>query len=57
MIANLIAGHWCQPHTPALPIYNPATEDVLDEVLPPVPLVAQVVAAAAEAYAGWSQTR
>src|SRR5437870_989745 len=32
MIANLIAGHWCQPHTPALPVYNPATEDVLDEV-------------------------
>jgi hypothetical protein len=32
MIANLIAGHWCRPHTPALPVYNPATEDVLDEV-------------------------
>ena len=32
MIANLIAGDWCQPHTPALPVYNPATEDVLDEV-------------------------
>src|SRR5262249_45320408 len=57
MIANLIAGRWCQPHTSVLPVYNPATGDVLDEV----PLsgsveVTQAVAAAAEAYAGWSQT-
>src|SRR5262244_3418154 len=57
MIANLIAGHWCQPHTPALPVYNPATEDVLDEVPLSGPTeVTQAVAAAAEAYAGWSQT-
>src|SRR5919202_2183604 len=57
MIANLIAGHWCQPHTPALPVYNPATEEVLDEVPLSGPTeVAQAVAAAAEAYAGWSQT-
>jgi predicted ATPase len=57
MIANLIAGHWCQPHTPALPVYNPATEDVLDEVPLSGPAeVNQAVAAAAEAYVGWSQT-
>src|SRR5919204_2586512 len=57
MIANLIAGHWCQPHTPALPVYNPATEDVLDEVPLSGPAeVAQAVAAAAEAYTGWSRT-
>ena len=57
MIANLIAGHWCQPHTPALPVYNPATEDVLDEVPLSGPAeVTQAVAAAAEAYIGWSQT-
>src|SRR5262252_3073414 len=57
MLANLIAGHWCQPHTPALPVYNPATEDVLDEVPLSGPAeVTQAVAAAAEAYAGWSQT-
>src|ERR687888_1689209 len=57
MIANLIAGHWCHPHTPALPVYNPATEEVLDEVPLSGPAeVAQAVAAAAEAYAGWSQT-
>jgi malonate-semialdehyde dehydrogenase (acetylating)/methylmalonate-semialdehyde dehydrogenase len=57
MIANLIAGHWCHPHTPALPVYNPATEEVLDEVPLSGPTeVTQAVAAAAEAYAGWSQT-
>jgi malonate-semialdehyde dehydrogenase (acetylating)/methylmalonate-semialdehyde dehydrogenase len=57
MIANLIAGHWHQPHTPTLPVYNPATEDVLDEVPLSGPAeVAQAVAAAAEAYAGWSRT-
>src|SRR5499426_2365819 len=57
MIANLIAGRWCQPHTPALPVYNPATEEVLDEVPLSGPTeVTQAVAAAAEAYAGWSQT-
>ena len=57
MIANLIAGHWCQPHTPALPVYNPATEEVLDEVpLSGSTEVTQAVAAAAEAYVAWSQT-
>ena len=57
MIANLIAGHWCQPHTPALPVYNPATEEVLDEVPLSGPTeVTQAAAAAAEAYVGWSQT-
>jgi malonate-semialdehyde dehydrogenase (acetylating)/methylmalonate-semialdehyde dehydrogenase len=57
MLANLIAGHWCHPHTPALPVYNPATEDVLDEVPLSGPAeVAQAVDAAAEAYSGWSQT-
>src|SRR5438445_6832799 len=57
MLANLIAGHWCHPHTPALPVYNPATEEVLDEVPLSGPTeVTQAVAAAAEAYAGWSQT-
>ena len=57
MIANLIAGHWCHPHTPALPVYNPATEDVLDEVPLSGPAeVTQAVTAAAEAYVGWSQT-
>jgi malonate-semialdehyde dehydrogenase (acetylating) / methylmalonate-semialdehyde dehydrogenase len=53
MIANLIAGHWRRPQTPALPVYNPATADVLDEVPLSGPAeVAQAVAAAAEASAG-----
>src|SRR5438132_8554943 len=57
MIANLIAGHWCHPHTPALPVYNPATEEVLDEVPLAGPTeVTQAAAAAAEAYVGWSRT-
>jgi malonate-semialdehyde dehydrogenase (acetylating)/methylmalonate-semialdehyde dehydrogenase len=57
MIANLIAGQWCRPHTSALPVYNPATEDVLDEVPLSGPAeVSQAVAAAAEAYVGWSRT-
>ena len=47
MIANLIAGQWHRPSTPALPVYNPATEDVLDEVpLSGSAEVAQAVAAA-----------
>jgi malonate-semialdehyde dehydrogenase (acetylating)/methylmalonate-semialdehyde dehydrogenase len=57
MIANLIAGHWCQPHTPALPVYNPATGEVLDDVPLSGPAeVQQAVAAAADAYGRWSQT-
>jgi malonate-semialdehyde dehydrogenase (acetylating)/methylmalonate-semialdehyde dehydrogenase len=57
MIANLIAGQWRCPSTPALPVYNPATEDVLDEVpLSGSAEVAQAVAAAAVAYPEWSRT-
>lgn len=57
MIANLIAGQWCRPSTPVLPVYNPATEDVLDEVpLSGSAEVAQAVAAAAAAYPEWSRT-
>jgi malonate-semialdehyde dehydrogenase (acetylating)/methylmalonate-semialdehyde dehydrogenase len=57
MIANLIAGQWCRPSTPALPVYNPATEEVLDEVPLSGPAeVAQAVAAAATAYPEWSHT-
>ena len=57
MIANLIAGHWGHPHTPALPVYNPATADVLDEVPLSGPAeVRDAVTAAAEAYSGWAQT-
>lgn len=57
MIANLIAGQWLRPSAPTLPVYNPATEEVLDEVpLSDAAEVAQAVAAAAEAYPSWSRT-
>ncbi len=57
MIANLIAGQWRQPQVPGLPIYNPATEEIIDEVPLSGPTeVGQAVAAAAEAYTRWSQT-
>jgi malonate-semialdehyde dehydrogenase (acetylating)/methylmalonate-semialdehyde dehydrogenase len=57
MIANLIAGQWRRPSTPTLPVYNPATEDVLDEVpLSGAAEVAQAGAAAADAYPEWSRT-
>ena len=57
MIANFIAGQWCRPSTPVLPVYNPATEEVLDEVPLSGPAeVAQAVAAAATAYPEWSRT-
>jgi malonate-semialdehyde dehydrogenase (acetylating)/methylmalonate-semialdehyde dehydrogenase len=57
MIANLIAGQWCRPSTPVLPVYNPATAEVLDEVPLSGPAeVAQAVAAAAAAYPEWSRT-
>jgi malonate-semialdehyde dehydrogenase (acetylating) / methylmalonate-semialdehyde dehydrogenase len=57
MTANLIAGQWRRPSTPTLPVYNPATEDVLDEVpLSGAAEVAQAGAAAADAYPEWSRT-
>jgi malonate-semialdehyde dehydrogenase (acetylating) / methylmalonate-semialdehyde dehydrogenase len=57
MIANLVAGQWRRPSTPTLPVYNPATEDVLDEVpLSGAAEVAQAGAAAADAYPEWSRT-
>jgi malonate-semialdehyde dehydrogenase (acetylating) / methylmalonate-semialdehyde dehydrogenase len=57
MIANLIAGQWRRPSTSALPVYNPATEDELDEVPLSGPAeVAEAVAAAATAYPAWART-
>src|SRR5262245_44696099 len=57
MIANLIAGQWRRPSTSALPVYNPATEDELDEVPLSGPAeVAEAVAAAAAAYPAWART-
>jgi malonate-semialdehyde dehydrogenase (acetylating) / methylmalonate-semialdehyde dehydrogenase len=59
MIRNLVGGEW---HTPgdgiaSLPVFNPATGEVIEQV----PLSGQrevdaAVQAAARAYAGWSRT-
>jgi malonate-semialdehyde dehydrogenase (acetylating) / methylmalonate-semialdehyde dehydrogenase len=57
MIANLIAGQWRRPSTSALPVYNPATEDELDEVPLSGPAeVDQAAAAASAAYPAWART-
>ena len=57
MIANLIGGEWSRPETESLPVYNPATEEVIESV----PLsgsheVNLAVAAASEALKQWSRT-
>jgi len=57
MIANLIGGRWTRLDGPTMPIYNPATGEVIDEV--PLSGSSQVAAAAAAATAaspGWSRT-
>ena len=57
MVPNLIGGEWSRPEGPSLPIYNPATGEVIDQV--PVSGAAQVeraVRAAAVAYRDWSRT-
>ncbi|TAN34893.1 CoA-acylating methylmalonate-semialdehyde dehydrogenase [bacterium] len=56
MLRNLIGGTWSAPAGAGLPVYNPATGDVIDEV----PLsggteVASAVEAAAKAYTSWSR--
>ena len=59
MIANLIGSEWRQPAdgVGSLPVYNPATGEVIGQV----PLsgstdVNAAVKAAVEAYRGWSRT-
>jgi len=59
MISNLIGTEWRRPpdETASLPVYNPATGEVIEQV----PLsggaeVADAVIAAATAYRGWSRT-
>jgi malonate-semialdehyde dehydrogenase (acetylating)/methylmalonate-semialdehyde dehydrogenase len=57
MIPHLIGGSWRRSAGPSLPIYNPATGDVIDDV--PLLDAAEVDAAAqaaAKAYVGWSRT-
>src|SRR2546427_7240515 len=57
MVSNLIAGEWRRPERETLPVYNPATGEVIDQV----PLsggveVDAAVAAAAAAFPAWSRT-
>jgi malonate-semialdehyde dehydrogenase (acetylating) / methylmalonate-semialdehyde dehydrogenase len=57
VIANLIGPRWERPEVGTLPVYNPATGEVIEQV--PLSGAAEVeaaVQAAAAAFAGWSRT-
>src|SRR5258708_31139075 len=58
MIANLIGSEWRSPDVSgSLPIYNPATGEVIGQVpLSGAQEVDAAVHAAAGAYRGWSRT-
>jgi len=57
VIANLIGPRWERPDVGTLPVYNPATGEVIEQV--PLSGAAEVeaaVSAAAAAFPGWSRT-
>ena len=57
MIPNLVGPAWERPEAETLPVYNPATGEVIEQV--PLSGPAEVdaaVAAALAAYRGWSRT-
>ena len=57
MIANLIGGDWRRPDVEALPVYDPASAEVIEHV--PLSGAAEVEAAAsaaAAAHPGWAAT-
>ncbi len=57
MTKNLIGGTWVEGTGETLPIYNPATGEVIDQVpLSGAAEVDRAVQAAAGAYQSWSQT-
>ena len=57
MIPNLIAGVWTKPDVPTLPVFNPATGEVIEQVpLSGAETIGRAVEAASKAYAGWSRT-
>ena len=57
MVDNLIGGTWSRPAGETLPVYHPATADVIDEVpLSGADEVSTAVGAALEAYPGWAAT-
>ena len=56
MLSNLIGKHWVQPDRETLPIYNPATGAVIEQVpLSASEEVEQAVQAAAKTYTEWSR--
>ncbi|HVD02080.1 MAG TPA: CoA-acylating methylmalonate-semialdehyde dehydrogenase [Candidatus Dormibacteraeota bacterium] len=57
MVHNLVGGRWVAADAPTLPIYNPATGEVIDQVpISGAAAVGDAVEAAAAAYPGWSRT-
>lgn len=57
MLKNLVGGRWQEVSRPALPVYNPATGEVLEEVpLSGAEEVDRAVQAAEEAFASWKET-
>src|SRR5438309_9865265 len=57
MIPNLIGGEWLRPEADTLPVYDPATGEVIEQVpLSGTDAVTAAVAAAGAAYKDWSRT-
>src|SRR5919108_4205891 len=57
MIANLVGARWERPDTESLPVYNPATGEVIEQVpLSGATEVDAAVQAAATAFETWSRT-
>jgi malonate-semialdehyde dehydrogenase (acetylating)/methylmalonate-semialdehyde dehydrogenase len=57
VIANLVGARWERPETETLPVYDPASGEVIDQVpLSGAAEVSAAVAAAAAAQPGWART-
>ncbi|HET7419860.1 MAG TPA: CoA-acylating methylmalonate-semialdehyde dehydrogenase [Candidatus Dormibacteraeota bacterium] len=57
MLRNLVGGHWVAVDAETLPVFNPATGEVIDQVpLSASREVDDAVRAAGDAYSRWSQT-
>ena len=57
MLPNLIGGTWVRPDVSTLPVFNPATAEVIDQVpLSSKEDVKQAVKAAEKAFPVWSRT-
>ena len=57
MVKNLVGGEWRSPEAQLLPVYDPATGEVIDQVpLSSAEEVDAAAQAAQRAYQGWSRT-